>query len=126
MDRFEYYILDENDQPRKVPRQVRDGWLRCVDPRRVCVAETHLMYRGEPATVINTRFTGCDLTPEFGTPYLWETKIAYMDGEEVRYQTAEEASERHNDRVEYVIQLLRKDNFIVQRRDTVKPKQRST
>jgi hypothetical protein len=117
MELYEYYVLSEDNKPRKVSRIFWEAWMRSTDLRRICVAETHLIYRGEPATVVTTRFTGVDTAP-YGLcdPYLWETKVVYS-GETWRHSSYEAAAKAHEQRVRDTILTLRKDNFIVTRRD---------
>ena len=123
VDFLEYYILDENNNPQKVPQLRRLQWIENVHISRLCVAETHLMYNGNPATTITTYFVGINRTPAvLCDPYLWETRVAYFYGEENRYQTLQSAIEGHEDKVNRVILLLRKENFIVERRDIEIPK----
>jgi hypothetical protein len=45
MEKFEYYILDDDDTPRKVSRPRWEEWMRNVDISRICAAETHLIRR---------------------------------------------------------------------------------
>jgi hypothetical protein len=119
MEQFEFYTLDENDKPRKVSREHWRLWMRTVDVRKICVAESHLICREnqEGKCVVNTRFTGCDRYPGLEEPYLWETVSTYMGVEPARYTSPEMAKERHEDRVRYAIQLLKHDNIVVERKD---------
>jgi hypothetical protein len=123
---FEHYILDEDYIPRKVSQLRFDQWIESVHISRICVAETHLIHKltGNVATTITTYFVGRNRTPAvLCDPYLWETLVAYFYGEENRYQTWQKAKDGHEDRVQAVINLLKKENFIVERRDSVIPKE---
>ena len=126
VDFLEYYILEENNTPAKVSQLRWQQWIESAHISHICVAETHLIHvkTGNVATTITTYFVGRNRTPAvLCDPYLWETKVAYFYGEENRYQTLQRAIEGHEDKVNHVITLLRKDNFIVERRDIEIPKE---
>jgi hypothetical protein len=122
-DYFEYYILDEYDQPQRVKsKDARDYWFNNTHISRICVAETHLMYAGNVATTVTTYFTGCDTQPYFDECcYLWESKTKYMHGETRRYENIEDARQGHDGFVCFVIDLLRREGVKVTRRDVEIP-----
>ena len=106
-----YYILDKNNKPKKVKNVlVWAKWFEETD-RRVKTDDFETMHL-DPVR-ISTIFMGldCDSIHDQGckaAPYLWETMVfgGIHDGLEVKYCSAEDALQGHNQIVEKVKKSL--------------------
>jgi hypothetical protein len=90
IDRPQYWVLDEDDEPRPVDDLTWAVWFEEVGHRRVLL---DVVRRVEVSTV----FLGLDHAWMGGPPVLWETMIfgGVFEGAQRRYRSKLEALEGH-------------------------------